>query len=335
MTRRHKILVGLARDRGVALVTVLLFVAVMSVGAVVAFETLGFAIKRTSSARLYDQARLYAIGGEQIARLAGERLASTDQTLIRALGFDGGSDISYTIDGGTIEGTVTDISNCFNVNSLVELSDRGAYVVNPAAFDQYQYLLQAFGLSEGESESLTAALADWIDSDTRQSPRGAEDYDYALGEPPYRTANSFMVDVSELALVRGYSVALRTQLSPLLCALPTPAPANLNVNGLKPDHAALLTALVGPSVTLSQMRTLIAERPRAGYETVAEFWQSPAFSGKPISQLVRASVDTKPSLFQADIRVRYFEADIHMVSHMWIRGPGKSIVLGRSFGVVK
>jgi general secretion pathway protein K len=334
MMRWQEMTDQLAADRGVALVTVLLLVAVMSVGAVVAFETLGFAIKRTSAARLYDQARLYAVGGEQIARLAGERLADADQTVINALGFDGGSDISYPIDGGVIEGTITDASNCFNVNSLVQLADRGAYVSNPVAFGQFQYLLQLLGSSEGQAETLTAALTDWIDSDTRQTLRGAEDYDYVLNEPPYRTANSFIVDISELALVRGYTAPLRAELAPFLCALPTSAPALLNVNGLQPNHAALLSALVGPSVTLEQMRGLITERPRNGYETVGQFWQTSAFSGKPISQAVRASVDVKPSLFRADIRVRYFEADVHMVSNVWIRGAGKSIVLGRSFGVV-
>lgn len=321
-----------AHDNGAALVTVLLLVAVMSIAAVASFEATGYAVKRTTAARMYDQARQYAIGGEHIARIAAERLATTDQALLRTIGFDGKSDISYPVDGGIVEGSVTDASNCFNVNSLVSSIEGGVLVANESALVQYQYLLELAGLSEGEAEYLSATLVDWLDSDSRQSARGAEDYDYAVYNPPYRAANTLMSDLTELRLVAGYDNNVRSLVVPFLCTLPTTNPAILNANSFGPEDALLLTALVGRAVSLPQMQGLIAERAARGYETVGDFWTASIFNGLAINQSVRSTVDVKPSRFSAQIHVRYFDSDLYLSSYLWTDTGGKAQVLSRSFG---
>lgn len=321
-------------EQGAALVTVLLLVGIMSVAAVASFEAIGFSIKRTTSSRLYDQARLYAMGGEHIARIAAERVVETDQALLGVIGFDGVNEISYPIADGLIEGTIEDTSNCFNVNSLVDTGDTGVAVGNPQTIEQYQYLLELSGLSEGEAEQLTATLVDWLDSDSRQSPRGAEDYDYAAFSPPYRAANTIMADLTELRLVSGYSTGVLTVLTSFLCALPSHAPATLNVNSLRSSDAVLLTALVGRAFSLPQIQGLIAERSARGYEAVGDFWRESVFDGRAVPQVVRAATDVKPSKFSAQVHVRYHEADVYLLSDLLIGSDGKALVLNRSFGAV-
>lgn len=323
-----------ACERGAALVTVLLLVSLMSVLAVVSFETLGFAIKRTAAAGMYDQARLYALGGEQIARLAAERWKTTDQQLLEAIGFDGAGSISYPIEGGTIEGTLTDVSNCFNINSLVAATDTGALAANEENVARFTHLLELLGLSVGEAEALASGLVDWLDTDGRPSARGAEDYDYAVFEPPYRAANALMVDVSELALVNGFNADVRALVSPFLCVLPSVTPTKLNVNALQPEDAILLTALLGRSYTFEQIRGVVTERPATGYAEVGDFWRSPTFSGRQISQETRANISVSPVLFRADLRVRYFDADLRMVSRLFVGEDGVSRVLNRAVGAI-
>src|SRR3546814_13410915 len=65
------------RERGAALLTVLLLVAVMGVVAAAALERLAFATRMTGNAGAIDQARAYADAGVAIARLRiGDLLAA-------------------------------------------------------------------------------------------------------------------------------------------------------------------------------------------------------------------------------------------------------------------
>lgn len=330
----YNIISNAQKDRGAALVTVMLLVAVMSVAAVSSFEVIGFAVKRTTGDRLYQQARFYAIGGEHIARRAAEQIAKTDQALLSAIGFNGENEIRFPIEGGVILGHLNDKSNCFNINSLVQTSDVGALVENPELGVRYKQLLLGLGISENEAEALTASATDWLDSDTRPLPRGAEDYDYAIAEVPYRAANTLMADVSELTLVKGYTSEMRAVISPFLCVLPNSNPATINVNSLSPNEAPLIASLVAGQIDIAALQGMIASRPAAGFETVGEFWQQNIFGGKAISQAARSAVGVGPEQFAAAIQVRYFDASIRMTSRIFVGNDGKSEVLSRQYGVL-
>lgn len=322
------------KEGGAALATVMLLVAVISIAAVSSFDALGFAVKRTTNNRLYQQARFYALGGEHIARRAAEQIAKTDQALLAAIGFNGENEIRFPIDGGVILGHLDDTSNCFNINSLVQSSDVGALVENPEMGLRFTNLLLNIGISENEAELLVASATDWLDSDTRPLPRGAEDYQYAIAETPYRAANTLMADVSELSMVNGFTPSLLAAISPLMCVLPHSNPAMLNVNSLTVSEAPLLAGLVSGQVDLPTLQGMIASRPAAGYDTVGEFWQQSVFEGKSISQAVRSAVDVRPEQFTAAIQVRYFDANVRMTSRIFVGNDGKSEVLSRQFGVL-
>ncbi len=323
----------LRHDRGAALVTVLLLVAVMSVGAVASFENLGFTIKRTTAVKMHEQARQYALGGEVIARLAAEEMRRADAKFIALTGGGQGRAISYPIDGGIIEGLVEDTSNCFNVNSLVSGAE-GRLAADAQGGARYTRLLVALGLPAFEAERLTATLTDWIDSDGRPQPMGAEDYDYAALSPAYRAANTKMVDLSELRLVKGYGPEIRTVVEKHLCVRPDTASVVLNANTLKPSDAPLLVALVGTALDLEAARRVIAERPAGGYSDNAGFWAERAFAGMTLDQTVRSRISVKPQAFDARISVKYYDARVELVSHLFLGEGGKATVMAREFGVI-
>ncbi|TNE66119.1 MAG: general secretion pathway protein GspK [Alphaproteobacteria bacterium] len=316
-------------DRGAALVTVLLLVSVMAAGAAVTFDMLGYSVKRATNDRIYGQARYYALGGEQLALSAAENIYRNNiKSFLQ-------EDVSYPIDGGRIDGVLTDVSNCFNVNSLVQASDGNRLAVRPGAVAEYRRLLASLGLADAVGEQLSDALVDWLDSDSQSRALGAEDYDYSVMKPPYRAANSLVADLSELYRVRGYSRELMASLSPFLCVGSNSEPQTLNVNSMRVEEAPLLQALVGGDFSLASAVKLIATRPPRGYADVGDFWRDPVFGGMQIEQSVRGRTAVKPQRFESRIRVTFHEATSHMASMIEIDNDGAARISARRYGVIQ
>ncbi|MFC3052778.1 type II secretion system minor pseudopilin GspK [Kordiimonas pumila] len=327
---------AITSDKGAALVMVMVIVSAMSAGAVLAFDTMNFSIRKTARTDMYDQARLYAYGGENIARIYAEKLNQQDQAIKNYMGLNSAQALTYPIDGGSVTGTLADASNCFNVNSLlynpvdtVPTNDMTDGMI------RYQSLLAAAGFADGHAAHLTATLKDWLDTDTRPSPAGAEDYDYALGKAPYRAANTLMADISELRLVKGYSLEVLEAIKPFLCVRPDSAPSALQVNSLLPYQAPLLVSLMGGKISLSEAAVLISERPSAGYASVAAFWKERLFNGMIIPQETRAHITLKPQAYLATIKVQFQDAVYVMASTIGMQDDGTSLVLSRTRGVWK
>ena len=325
MTRVHQLI---RQDRGAALVTVLLLVTVMSLGAVLTFDAMGFSIKRTGALRTYDQARQYAMGGEQLAVSVAETLSDTKTLMVEPRA------VSFAIDGGRIEGLISDHSNCFNVNSLVSRRDTGVYVANEENGRQYIRLLVALGLSDRQAEELRATLTDWIDSDGRALPLGAEDYDYAALAEPYRTGNGLVADLSELRMVKGYEPATLDLLNRYLCADDSTDLSVLNVNSLTAEQSLLLVALIGGSFTFDMATELILARPGPGYGDVADFWLDPILAGREVEQTVRRQTSVRPNRFSSRVRVTYYDAVSHLNSEIKVDDSGVARIMRHSVGVL-
>lgn len=105
-----------SRQRGTALVTVMLLITVMSALAVAVTADLRFAVMRSHNVRMTDQAVWFALGAEQLAGPLLETLRETDPNLtVLANGFEQ----TFPIDGGYMLLRVRDGANCFNLNTLV------------------------------------------------------------------------------------------------------------------------------------------------------------------------------------------------------------------------
>ena len=113
--------------------------------------------------------------------------------------------------------------------------------------------------------TLVDALVDWIDPDALPyGADGAEDAYYLARPTPYYPANRALVDLSELALVRGYDQTVIDRLAPYVCVLPVPTPVNVNTAG--PE---VLSAVI-PGLTLDDARRFVQERGD-GSASLADF----------------------------------------------------------------
>tara|TARA_R110002051_G_scaffold103942_3_gene176409 strand:+ start:2106 stop:3062 length:957 start_codon:yes stop_codon:yes gene_type:complete len=283
-----------------ALLTVLLLVAVMSVVAVAILDDVRFSVRRATNVEIQSQAQWYAAGAETLARGQIRQLVAAGPARTPLEPAWNGRVVSFPVDGGTITARVTDGQACFNLNSLV-LGFGEDLIARPQGAAQFRTLGRALGAPESRMRAIAAALTDWLDADTAPLPLGAEDGAYAGLAKPYRTGGVMLAEVSELRAVRGVDAETYRRLRPWVCALPTSRLSPLNVNTLTPEQAPLLTMLTGGALTPERARAVIAARPRDGWPDVTAFWSQSALATLQIDPEAREQITVLTRFF--DLRV--------------------------------
>lgn len=257
---------GRVRQRGVALITALLVVTLATIAAVAMANRQQLDIRRTSNVLNADQAWAYAEGVEDWSKTILRR--DLDDNKTDHLNEAWATDLApIPVEGGQILGRLEDLHGRYNINNL--LVDGNPSEQDVAYFKRLLVQLEL-------NEELANAVLDWMDANQEQSfPGGAEDVDYLLLDPPYRTADRPLFSVSELAAVKGFTAEVMTILRPLLVALPERTALNVNT-----ADARLLQALV-PDMTAAEAETLVAARGNEGYEKLDDFLAEPALAGRP------------------------------------------------------
>lgn len=268
-----------SNERGAALLTVLLLVAVMAVVASTALERLALATRMTGNGGSIDQARAFADAGVEIARIRIGDLVAANPGKTTLAGNWMGTAQPIAVPGGMATARVTDGGNCFNLNSVVVGENEANLKVRPVGILQFQALLQALGVDARQAQVAASSLGDWIDTDSVPQPGGAEDERYAQAARPYRAANRFMIDASELRAVAGVTPAIYDVVRPWVCALPTAELSPININTLLPSQAPLFAMLLQGQISVGQARELLARRPAEGYGSTVQFWAPLARQG--------------------------------------------------------
>lgn len=289
---------------GMALLTVLLLVAVMSVVAVALLDDVRFSVRRATNAETGGQAQWLASGAELMARDRIRRLMQMDPTRTPLQPEWNGRRLDFPIDNGAISATVSDGQACFNLNSVV-LGVGEDLVARPEGAAQFRALGRAVGLPDSRMRAITDALTDWLDADNVALPLGAEDGAYAGLSTPYRTAGVMMAEASELRAVKGVDEDVYRRLRPYVCALPTSQLSPLNVNTLSIEQAPLITMLTLGVVTPQQARAVLARRPRDGWANGEAFWGQPALSNFTPNEGTRAQAVVLTRFFRLRVDVDY------------------------------
>ena len=267
----HETGVGFGAETGAALLSVLILVGIMGAIAVAVFDRLRLATTLARNAAGQEQARAYALAGETLI------MAKIDDLF--GSGARGGDwqnrAMLLPLPTGTAQVTLADGGNCFNLNSLVAGMAPEALETRPAATAQFTALLRLLGIPDAEARRVVGATADWIDSDSLVGPDGAEDETYARAPQPYRTGNTLLAEASEWRAIAGVA-PYYARLRPWVCALPIAELSPINVNTLTPAQAPLLAMLLPQTAGVATAQRALAERPRAGWPNLGEFWNTPA-----------------------------------------------------------
>ncbi len=330
--RQHKDKPRASDERGAALLMVLLIVAVMSVTAITVTQDLRFALRRTQTVTDSEQATWYALGAEELVSQLIAEANMQDPSMMILNSDEVRNGLVFPISGGVITATVQDQQNCFNINSLVDPGEDSAGI-NTGAAKSLQLLLTDIGLGANEARALTNAIADWVDENGSPLSGGAEDFDYALFDPPYRAANTLMVDLSELRAVAGMTETSYKAARPFLCARADQERSILNMNTLREDQAVLLHATLEGLISVQDARAIVASRPEEGFEDVAEVWEAPELVEQQTEGMTDR-LDIRSSLFEVSATVVYKNAYVELRSTLEANGSGAARVISRRFGAL-
>ncbi|MET0270384.1 MAG: type II secretion system minor pseudopilin GspK [Sphingomonas sp.] len=287
-------------EHGAALLAVLLLVAMMAAISVVALEKLRLATSLAANGAALDQARAYAFGGEALALTKVGLLDGRVTGTTTLAGNWNGRVTRLPIPNGLATIRVSDGGNCFNLNSLAQGYVATRLAVRPVGVSQFLALMRVLGIADPDARRVAAGLADWLDADSVPLPDGAEDNDYLRAQKPYRAANTFLAERSELRAVSGVTRDIYRVLRPWVCALPVNDLSPINVNTLRPDQAPLVAMLL-PGSDVALARQMIERRPPAGWENAAAFWNVLPGGG----QAADAEVFAQPQ-----VRTRWFALDL-------------------------
>lgn len=318
-------------ERGAALLSVLLMVAVLAVIAATTLDRLTLSSKLSANGNALAQARMFTYATEAIATARIEDLIARDGAQTTLSGDWLGRPQNIPIPIGSATATVRDAGNCFNLNSLVAEAD-GEFYASATGQEQMTSFLVALGTNENVARSIAAAAADWADSDISPLPNGVEDEGYRSAATPYLSANRLYAHPSELRAVKGVTPAIYAKLQDWICALPEPVLSPLNVNTLLPEQAPLLVMLFPPGkMNLAAARGYLAKRPSSGYGSLIRFWGAPELAALEPSSLVQGQVKLTSNYFLLNTNVSFGELTLAGQS-MIVASPAPARVVWRSWG---
>ncbi|SCZ64889.1 type II secretion system minor pseudopilin GspK [Thiohalomonas denitrificans] len=300
------------KQRGVALVTALLVVALATTAAVSMVARQQVDIRRTGNLLEGEQAYLYLLGIEDWAT----QILRQDQE---------DSDIDHLnedwttilppieVEGGQVGGFLEDLQGRFNINNLVKEGR-----VSEPDLHTFRRLLAALSLDE----ELVEPVIDWLDADVEPMvPSGAEDGTYLAQNPAYRTANGLMVDASELRLVAGVDAETWQVLAPYVTALPGRTAINVNTASLP-----VLMSLAD-ELTEADAEALVEARGDEGFKSESAFFEQEMVAGREVTEI---AVSSNWFGIHGDVEVGRIRLRMH--STLWRGEDGASRILRRAQG---
>jgi len=298
------------KERGAALLAVLLLVAVMAGLSVLAVDRLRLSPSLAANTTALDQARAFAVGAENLVLLRVTDLMEASRNKTTLAGGWNGRETRLALPVGNAVVRVRDGGNCFNLNSLADGLTPTQLAPRESGAIQFVALMRAIGIADTDARRVAAGLSDWLDADTIPNPSGAEDDAYQEARTPYRTANTLLAETSELRAIAGVTPEIYAALRPWVCALPTTDLSPINVNTLLPDQAPLVAMLIPGKLDIAGARSIIEQRPAQGWDETADFWRLPALSAQSPTMDVLEQIRLKTRWFALDLDVEMGGAQV-------------------------
>jgi len=320
-----------ASQRGTALITALLVLAMTVTLTTDMASEQHFDIRRTGNVLQLEQAHQIALGGERwaVAILARDRRGETSpgqETGQQLFGESGsGADVDsldedwarplppIPVEGGQIAGEIVDLQGRFNVNNLIVDG-----TIDAIGLARFERLLAALEIEPGVAQ----AVVDWLDGDSETTfPDGAEDDFYLAREPGHLAANRRVTAVSELRPIRGMDADGWRRLRPHVTALPGPTEINVNT-----ASAAVLRA-VAQDLGAGAAEQLAARAREEPFETVQEFLDEDVIAELEVEP---ARLAVRSSHFRARAAVALGRIEYTLYSWLQRDDNGASRVLRRA-----
>ncbi len=281
-----------SHQKGVALITVMLIVALCAVIATQMTARLQVQMQRSANIAYNQQAYWYAMGAEAFTKRVLIAAFKDDANVTHLGQIWAQGQTTYPVEFGEISGEITDLQSCLNLNALraplIPLNNKNASkntnkntssknankVPARLAFETLLVNIQLDDVSQFEAESLADALTDWLDADSRISNAGgAEDSDYASRMFPYLAANDYLASVNELRVIEHFTPKIIEAIKPYVCVIPQSEQHLVNINTINVEQAELLQALLDS--TLDEAQDILNARDDEGFASLEDFYNLP------------------------------------------------------------
>lgn len=279
-------------EKGMVLLLVLVVVALLtSLVTEFAFSTL-VDMRLTETFRDSTRAWYLAKGGVEAGKMILQENAKTNQwdhpDELWGIGVP-----SYPVgEEGVVSISIEDLSARVNLNNLVD----SFQTLDIDTASKLYRLFTELGLPD--SADLTAAVIDWIDSDSDMrttftlddgstiNAEGAEDNYYQGLDRPYQTKNMPLDTLDELTLIRGFTTEVYRQVLPFLTIF---GDKRINLN----TASAEVLMAADEEIDRSAAEEIILRRADRPFEQTIEVNAIPR-----LELLVHTKFSTKGSMFQ-------------------------------------
>jgi general secretion pathway protein K len=254
-------------SRGIALLTTLLVVSIVSIISISMIKRQRIDIQKTYNRQHLEQSWLYANGVDAWAR--GKLYKDGMSNLVDSEHDDWNQPIEPTaIEGGQIAATISDCQGKLNVNNLLANDNTGK--------TSLARLRRLFTILDVPQE-LVDRVIDWLDKNEEiHYPGGAEDSYYTGIVPAYRSANNAITDISELRLIYGFTDEIYHTVEPYLSALPVGVSINVNT-------ASMYVLRSLGNITEQDAEAIIDTRAERPFTDIDSFLQHPALAGRKVT----------------------------------------------------
>jgi general secretion pathway protein K len=348
-------------QRGVALITVMLIVALASIIAAQMTTRLHTQMQRSTNITFNQQAYWYALGAEAFTKRVLIKAFKDEPKVTHLEQIWAEEGTNYPVDFGEISGQITDLQSCLNLNALhpeAKTKDEAAKngsgnssssstpksTASPKNKSSKNKQLPAATVLEGlivnlniegigsfEAEAMVNALTDWLDSnDMITGSGGAEDNDYASREFPYLAANSYLGSVNELRLIEHFTPAVILALTPYVCVLPQNTQHLININTLDSEKPELIQALLDSS--LEDAQEILSSRDSSGYENLDDFYKLPELGKVKMEKWQKAQFVVDSQYFKLKASARFNNSYFAMSSIMKVNDTQQIQVISRTIG---
>jgi general secretion pathway protein K len=288
-------------QRGMALITVLLIIALMTLLAVAGQRHWLQALTRTASQQYQQQAQWTLRGAETWLLNQGDKPLDERVQQLR-------------LDEQTVSYRWRDRQRCFNLNALGQNGriDKDGVFHRTTAQRVFAHLVRQQGLDDAAIGTLLAQIHTQLNaSDNKQWP--------------------LLADKTEIRHLALLAEPRWSNLAPLLCALPT-SELKINLNALQAGQTSLLMALLEGEKDRSQTVSLLQNQPERGWPTLDAFINAlPGGAGSAVSTLqsiaVLESQHWELLLWLAD------DQQFAAIRSQWVRHEDRFTLHHRQYGL--
>lgn len=327
------------REAGVALLSVLMILVVVTLALTQIQNASRQDLERIESRYLQQQGWAYMLGAETLARqvLTDGRIREQPRwwNTLR------GEPVAYPVDEGMLSLTVTDLRGCYNLNHLAGLNTQEASFDLQTLLPWRLYInhLEQEGqwLNDMLLEEFIDRARDWTDGDNEALEYGAETGQYLLKDPPRVAANQPLADLSEVNWLQPENRNRFRQLPRGICVLPDTR-LRLNINTLPEEHLSLLWALMEGQVPETALEDWWQQRPEVGYTALAEFWEDLGEVWLPEDSAWRQRVGNRlmfvSDYYRVSIEMNLNDKQLIFESDIYLSPDAQTRVYARRWGPV-